>query len=1024
MTTTFDVLGPVRVLRDGSVVPLRSARVRDVLAVLLSHAPHAVSWERLVDEVWQDQSPVNPKAALQTCINRLRVAVGEDVVVTRPHGYALDVRPADLAAFDRLFAETQEADGADRIGPARAGLVLWRGPAYADSTTPSISFHEAPRLAERRLQLVDMLGEALLADDRHTEALALAEAEVVGAPTRESLWSLRIRALAALGRRRDALEAHDRYARRLAEEEGLDPSPELGDLRQRVLIDDPTVARPTTRTVGWTVHEQLPLDVPGFVARAADVDHVSALLRDPTVPVVVLNGMGGVGKSSLAVHVAHRLREDFPDGQWFFELRGSRAGTRSPSDVLVDLLRLAGVEDAGIPSHDGARESLLRGRLAGRRLLLVLDDARDAEQVRPLLPGTPETTAVLVTSRAVLDGLVALDDAEQHAVQPLDAHDAHQLLSQALRSRTGLAEHDPAHLDALVHACAGLPLALRIVSANVRTTGDPERVLADLRDETSMDALRIPGDERAGVDAVFSGTYLAFDDDHRRCLRLVAHLPGDDFSPPSVAALLDADDGSATLMLRRLSDHNLLQHTRPGRYRVHDLVRRFALALGDTEAVPALERYMRWTLERCVEATSRHHAVVSGLPRPPIERRAFADDASGRRWLEAERTTLVAAALHAAEDPRLCSYAWHLTDVLRLYLYMSGRQRDCQRMATAALDAARRDGDRVAEAVMLLALCSAIDSLGDQHEALRLGRQSLELLEPVGDHTLSASVHNQIGIAHMGLGDARAARESFERSIEHYRRGPRPGLSAVPMSNLAFALVVTGDLIEAESVLVEGLTIDRAADRTVGIVAKLIALGEVRRLLGRFEESAQALSEAESWIMVVSSEGFHTQALRYGLSSLHLSRGRPDLAIAEAERAEAKAQRAGDPWELGQSLKALAHAHAASGHRDLADRTYRAAREVSTSHGYQHMTLEIALAHAGLRAVHDPEALAELTWVRERARDEGRRVLEADALATLLSLAPTHHDEPALATRLQELVRATGHLPHDWSCGGTMGGSG
>ncbi len=1018
MATTFDVLGPVRVLRDGAVVTLRSARVRDVLAVLLSHAPHAVSWERLVQEVWQDHPPANPKAALQTSINRLRATVGDDVVLTRPHGYALDVRPADLTAFDRLVAEAQEAEGVDRIGPARAGLVLWRGAAYADVTTPSVSLHEAPRLEERRLQLVELLGDALLGGDQPSQALELAEQETVTSPLRESLWSLRIRALAALGRRRDALEAYDRFAERLAEDEGLDPSPELADLRQRVLLDDPTVARPPSRGPTWTVHEQLPLDTPGFVARCAEIDRVITLVRDPEVPLVVLSGMGGVGKSSLAVHVAHRLREDFPDGQWFLELRGSRPDPRSSADVLVDLLRLAGVEDAGIPSDHGARESLLRGRLAGRRLLLVLDDARDAEQVRPLLPGTPESIAVLVTSRAVLDGLVALDDAEPHVVQPLDPDGSRDLLARALGDRADDHTLDPAQLAGIVRACAGLPLALRIVAANLRMRREPaEAVVEQLNDGRSLDPLRIPGDERAGVDAVFSSSYQVFDADHRRCLRLVAHLPGDDFAAASVAALLEGDDATVTLMLRRLADHHLLQQTRPGRYRIHDLVRRFALTLVDDEATSALQAYLGWVLERCTEATARHHAVLTGLDRPPLRRRTFADDAAGRRWLESEGATLVASVRAAAEDEALLSYAWHITDTLRHYLYMTGRQRDWQTMSTAGLAAARRAGDRMAEAVMLQSLSNAIDSMGDHQGALGLCLEALQLFRAEGDAVRVASTLNHLGITHLGLGHLGESHAAFHESIEVYRSSDRAELSTVTMTNFAMALLASGDLVEAETVLHDGLRIDRDSDRTIGIVAKLIALAEVHRHRGALAEARRALSEAESWTRVVAT-GFHAQALACQLAALYRTEGRPKQAVEMALQAEAVARDAGDPWHLAQSLKALGDAFAADGAGQRAARTYRQAAEVSETRGYQHLSLEIVVAHAGLRAGTDPEALQELEAAARRARTEGRRLVEADALTTLLAWSPRHPSREGHHERLRELVRATGYVPQDWSLPG------
>ncbi|HEY0641375.1 MAG TPA: BTAD domain-containing putative transcriptional regulator, partial [Pseudonocardiaceae bacterium] len=567
----FGVLGPIRVLDGDRVVAVPSGRVRTLLAVLLLRAGHVVPVDELVDRLWDETPPVNPRGAVQTYVQRLRRALGPGaaLVRTQRHGYVIDVEPprVDLGAFRLLVRRAADtAEPAGRAALLEEALGLWRGGPLADVPADTLLRDEVPRLVEERLHAMESLMAARLELGRHAEVVAELTALTGEHPLREPFWGQLMVALHRCGRQAEALDAYRTVAATLADQLGIDPGEELRRLHQAIVTGEVgevgvtgtagtagTVAAGEPAGHGWRAVCQLPLEPGGLVGRRAAADRVRELLTRPgPVPVVTVSGPPGVGKTALALHVAHRVRPEFPDGQWFVRLAGA-AAPRDPADVLAELLRASGEDGAAVPDGPEERAAALRARLADRRVLLVLDDAAGVAQVAPLLPGTTGN-AVLVTSRDDLAGLAVFHGGHGVRLSALDGADAGVLLERALGSARARAEGDA--VAELVELCGRLPLALRIAAADL--TARPERPVADyvaeLRTGDRPIAPAVDGDPHADVrdpsevrDA--SGVRDASDvrdaaggtpgEPRRRLLRLLGAVPGLDLPAGEAAALLD-----------------------------------------------------------------------------------------------------------------------------------------------------------------------------------------------------------------------------------------------------------------------------------------------------------------------------------------------------------------------------------------------------------------------------------------------------------------------------------------------------
>ncbi|MFI5895681.1 BTAD domain-containing putative transcriptional regulator [Actinoplanes sp. NPDC051513] len=499
MATEIRVLGELEVRPDTRCLDLGHARQQCVLAALLMDADHAVAVDSLLNRVWGEHPPQRATASLHSYLSRLRgVLAGSGVaIVRRTAGYAIVAEPLviDLHRFRLLVAEARDADDdRDALDALDQALGLWRGVPFARLEGDWLEAIRAGLEIERHGAELDR-ADLLLRRGRHAEVAVDLAATATSYPFDERLAAQLMLALYRGGRQVDALRCFDDIRRRLADELGVDPGATLRRLHHRILTADPTIEAPgRAATSPPRVPMQLPADVAVFVGREEELAWLDGISAGP----VVISGMAGVGKTSLAVHWAHRVRDRFPDGQLHIDMQGYAAGSpRSAAEALAGFLSALGVPGPDLPSAVDARAARFRSELAGRRILVVVDNACDPDQVRPLLPGTPACLAV-VTSRDALAGLVARDGARRLDLPLPTRPQAVTLLRQLIGMRVNA---EPAAADRLADRCGRLPLALRVAAE--LATSRPGEPLSALADELSLATLDGGGDDEANVAAVF-----------------------------------------------------------------------------------------------------------------------------------------------------------------------------------------------------------------------------------------------------------------------------------------------------------------------------------------------------------------------------------------------------------------------------------------------------------------------------------------------------------------------------------------
>ncbi|WP_343951856.1 AfsR/SARP family transcriptional regulator [Nonomuraea longicatena] len=602
--TVFGLLGPVELVRSGRRDAVGATKQRIALAALLLHPNQAVSADELIEHLWPGgtphSAPRDARAALHTHIARLRQVLDEERIRTARDGYLIRVGAADVdvARFRDLLGRAGEtSDRNTEAALLRAALDLWRGPALADVPSPSLQRDHAVHLAEERLRTLERWLELSLRAGRHEHVVAELRAATTAHPLRERLWAQLMLALYRSGRQAEALHAYLTVAAVLREELGIDPGDELRRLHRAILEADPGLRIPPAGREKVTVRPwQLPQDAAGFTGRQRELRALDGLLDGPA-GVAVVTGTAGVGKTALAVHWGHRVRRRFPDGQLYLDLHGFGPGEPlSPVAALEVLLQALNVPTRRIPAGLQARSALLRSALTGRRLLMVLDNARDAAQVRPLLPGS-DAVAVL-TSRDRLRGLSVHGRCSHLTLGVFSPEESATLLTSLLGPGADRAEHEAR--SELGRLCAQLPLALRIAAAAV--AHDPHqsvRGYADaLRRGDRLTALRL--DEHTGVRESLERSYTALPPAERDLFRLLGLVPGADFTAGTAAALCGVRADLAARWLARLADRNLVEQYAPARYRWHDLLRLYAVEQCTAqERAAAVARMHEWYPRGC-----------------------------------------------------------------------------------------------------------------------------------------------------------------------------------------------------------------------------------------------------------------------------------------------------------------------------------------------------------------------------------------------------------------------------------------
>jgi DNA-binding SARP family transcriptional activator/tetratricopeptide (TPR) repeat protein len=929
-STRFRILGPLEVRSGEAWAPIGAPKWRALLAVLLLNHGQVVSTERLIDELWGDEPPAKPANLVATYVHRLRGLIGDPdgrVLVTRSPGYRLVVDGDELDAlrFSRLVAAGRGAlaDGA-AVRAARLlgeALELFRGQPLADVPFSDLVDTEVNRLEESRVAALALRIEAEIESGAAAGTVTELRRLTAGHPLREEFWALLMRALCAAGRQAEALEAYERARTVIGDELGVDPGPGLRRLYQGILQADasppapspapspaPMPASPPPKAPAVPAAlSQLPADVPDFTGRADHVEYLCRLFSGTregsragigeggngtgAVMVALIAGAGGLGKTTLAVHVAHRLRDQFPDGQLYVNLRGASDSSAAPADVLARFLRQLGVDGDEVPASEEERAGLYRTRLAGRRMLVVLDDARDAAQVRPLVPGSV-SCGVLVTSRNLMPDLVGgrLVD-----LDVLDAAEARALLARIVGASRLDAEPDAT--GRLLAACAGLPLAIRI--AGVRLAGRTCWTIQSLADRVADERRRI--DEfKAGDLAVRACFQVSFDSlpaarqgwpDPARTFRLLGLWHGPFISLPAAASLLAEPEDRVADSLELLVDAHLLQSLSADRYRLHDLLRVYAAEKAETEETAqdrheAVRRVLTWylhTAEAAGRVISPQHARVplddAAAVRPAL---TFASLEQALDWCESARANLVAAAGQAAAGT-MHEIAWKLPAAMMSFFYRRSHWADWVATHESGLNSARALGNRMAEAWMLNNLGMAF-GLQRKEQAVGCFEEALAIYREIGDQPGQARAANNVaqaclrvrrfpqaldaatrslgvqrqagdrygeGIALGNLGDACRAVARFDEAIGHLERalgifrelGDQHS-QADALSDLGDVYLTVGRLDDAQTCLRASLAIWRAHGERYGQAATLGRLGLAQKHAGRLAEARELLTEA------------------------------------------------------------------------------------------------------------------------------------------------------------------------------------
>ncbi|WP_433219719.1 BTAD domain-containing putative transcriptional regulator [Dactylosporangium sp. CS-047395] len=1002
------MLGPLCVEVGGSgPLELGPYKWRLVLATLLTRPNAPVSGDLLAEVLWGDEPPPSAAGTLRVYVHQLRQILGRDRILRAPGGYRLVVAPGETDAdrFRGLAAQAREAAAGELF---RKALALWRGPAFADLRDHPVIQAAAAALDEARLNVLEECAAAELAVGRHAELCAELGALAAEHPLRENLTAHLMTALARSGRQAEATVVFHQTRRLLADEFGLDPGPRLHELHQQILAGASARLRPGTPL-------QLPRDTAEFAGRAGLLAALDAHLP---AGVTVVAGMAGVGKTTLVAHWAHRLVGRFPDGQLFVNLRGFGPGTPvRPIDALASMLRGLGVAAEAVPLEVEEASALYRTVLADRRVLVVLDNAGSAEQVRPLLPGGGGCH-VVVTSRHRLSGLAVQDGARRLDVDVLAPAEASALLATLLRDRRGA---DPAaSVQVLARVCGYLPLALRIVAAQLLDApfrGVAEQ--AELLRARGLRSMTVDGERDAVIRAAFDASYASLTTDVRRMFRLLGLLPTGDIPTTAAAVLAGAPVAEAALLLDRLTAGFLLTNPAAGRYTLHDLLRWYAAehAADDPDGPAAFQRVCDWYLHS-VDAAAQHlHRHSLRLPLWPEEAPAgvmrFETGAAARAWLEEERANLVALVGHCAEHgPRRT--AWLLADALRGIFDRLRHIVDWTATTDAGLAAARAEDDRRAVVAMLHSAAHSNYVMGRYPAAETYLGEATELAREDGWAMAEAALTANLGIVHREVGRLIAAGTVMKRAIG---LSEESGLLHVNLANnLCLIQIRLGQLRQALRTGLRSLDLGLRTGNLSSQATALHSLGWVYWELGRPERAAEHFARS---VALAHELGFRDAEIRANLrlalvEALH--HGRPGDGLPRAETALETAVRIADRNAETEAAITVAAIHVHLGDFGTALRRYERAASVADAMGIRPYAVEAvlgtAVAHRGLGDLDTAERRAEAA--RAEAASMSMAVYTARAVLVLAEIALLRGDHATAAAHARHARRAcvhTGHRP-------------
>lgn len=1005
------LLGPLVVRVAGRSVDLPAGRVRTLFAALAVADGEVVAIADLAARLWAGgPAPERPRAALHSLVRRLRRALGDALVQTVNDGYRLVVSPGQVDAhrFHALVAAAATArlraeDDQERL-LLREALALWRGPALADVAGPT---EPAAELAAKRRAALGRLLEL----ERHTGRLGEVVAElrelVAAYPVHEPFRHQLVLALARLGHTDEAIAEYDAGLVALG---GSDTGPGADYLALRTAIGSPP--RPEPAVAGGApalVPRQLPPQLADFVGRDGPLRSLLDWLRGSAgstgVPVAVVSGAPGAGKTTLAVHAAHRLAAEFGDGQLYANLHGySAAAPVGTAQVLGRFLRAFGVPEAGLPTDVDELAALYRTVLADRRVLVLLDNAAGADQVLPLLPAGPGC-AVLVTSRSRLNGLTVAAAARPVTLGPMRREESVRLLAGA--GVTGPAST----VDELAALCADTPLALRLAAAQLAggTPGGLAGYVAALRADR-LGALDAGDSDEHGVAAAVGLSYRALPEPARRLFRLLGLVPARTWELHAVAALLGADPPVARRLLHQLAAVSLLAPEPTGdRFRLHDLLRWYAAERAApeepaNERTAAQERLLAWATGVTGAAIHLVHPDLELEPLPEVGHGPFDGAQAAARWLDAERDNLLVLLEHAATTTP--ARVWPLPALLHPHLAHGNRRQDGGRVVAATLRAAAAIDDP-------LMRCAGLTWRGgDALQAGDLGTARDSLTEAgriagrLGDLRREASVVNHLAIVDTLSARTTEAELGFRHALDlHRRTGSRLG-QATALLNIGVSLWCRARFAEAERLAEQSLELLRRLGSRRGQAVVLTNLAGDALAVGRPDEALRRLHAAEALTLAASGERPETDLL-VTFAAAQLATEDLDGALAHAQAALAQAEAGRSQLERAQALVVLSRVYLARGDAGRALELGRAA--VATSRAsdlpLEQITGWLAVCHAAVQHQAPTEALDAARRAMARLRGCDLRVRRAEVLLALATARRATGD-PALAGRYARAAAA------------------
>jgi DNA-binding SARP family transcriptional activator/tetratricopeptide (TPR) repeat protein len=1010
----FRILGAVRAVDEGGDLDLGPPQQRCVLALLLLEARRPIHIDRLIDLLWEEEAPRGARTTVQVYVSKLRkVFSGHpdvEVITTSGPSYQLNADPerVDVHRFRRLVAEAGSADGDRRESDLLTrALEQWTGPALDDVAPAHLRHSLCAGLAEEQLAAWEQRIDTDLRLGRHARLVPELIELVRMHPLRERLTASLMIALYRSGRRADALAEYQQLRARLAEELGVDPTPAIDELHGAVLRDDPSLVAgeesPMGSPIARPIPAQLPADLRTFTGRVDELDHLLAPAtggeedRPSALVISAIDGMAGVGKTALAVHAAHRMAQRYPDGQLFIDLHGFTQGVPpvEPAEALDRILRTLGIAGDEIPRRVDDRAALYRSTLAGRRMLVVLDNVATESQVQPLLPAAPGCMAI-ITSRRHLGGL---DDVRPLSLDILAQDDAMTLFIRTV-GEDRLAGEPSTLIADVVELCGRLPLAVRIAASRLRAR--PKWRLSDLSSRLRDERRRI-FELEVGERSVAAAVGLSYEQipaRHKRMFALLGLHPGSDIDMYAAAALTGTEAREAGRVLDDLLDAHLLEQPRGDRYQFHDLVRAHASHICGNE-IPEEERnsalgrlFNHYAYTSTAAMDAAYPLGAARRPRAPGTASfdpSLEDSAGAMVWLDAELANVLAVAAYAA-DHGWDEHTRHLAGTMHGHLHALGHYTEDLTLQTRALDDARRAGDATGELDSLIALAQVYRMQEQNSASTERFEQALALARDVGDRLAELD-------ALIGLGNLQAMWGWYDRAVEYHDRaivlarsvGDEVG-ELDSLIGLGFARCRQSRWKQSTAHYEAALNLARHIGSQIGELSTLLGISLVRRGQGRYTAATESLKRA---LRLSRSTGRSHPGAKHresglglyrwgelnalvGLGEVFMIRGRYDEAVAYFTEVLRRARAIGNRNYQFEAMRGLGETRLSTGDSRGALDHYRAALDFARELE-QHS--DEAIAHDGLARVHHSLG---------RVVEEREHLTSALAILTKLDLAQSH----------------------------------